>query len=80
MVNGPELLNKYVGATEEAIRELFADAEEDAAANGEDAELHLIIFDEIDAICKKVPFILFVVFPFACLGGCDSGMKPRGRH
>ena len=53
VVNGPELLNKYVGATEEAIRELFADAEEDAAANGEDAELHLIIFDEIDAICKK---------------------------
>jgi vesicle-fusing ATPase len=52
VVNGPEVLNKYVGATEEKIRDLFKDAEEDQAANGEDADLHIIIFDEIDSICK----------------------------
>lgn len=53
VVNGPELLNKYVGQSEENIRALFADAEADQAANGNDASLHIIIFDEIDAICKQ---------------------------
>ena len=53
IVNGPEVLNRYVGASEEAIRALFKDAEEDYKANGENADLHLIIFDEIDAICKS---------------------------
>ena len=81
VVNGPEVLNKYVGASEENIRNLFADAEAeykkcgDASGAREQkkggrrvletcpvaavharrprlAELHVIIFDEIDAICK----------------------------
>ena len=52
MVNGPEVLNKYVGASEENIRNLFADAEKDQATKGEESDLHVIIFDEIDAICK----------------------------
>jgi SpoVK/Ycf46/Vps4 family AAA+-type ATPase len=30
VVNGPEILNKYVGASEENIRKLFADAEKEA--------------------------------------------------
>ena len=30
IVNGPEVLNKYVGASEENIRKLFADAEAEA--------------------------------------------------
>lgn len=30
IVNGPEILNKYVGASEENIRKLFADAEKEA--------------------------------------------------
>ena len=53
IVNGPEILNKYVGASEENIRELFKDAEEEQANAGDDSELHVIIFDEIDAICKS---------------------------
>merc|ERR1711959_862717 len=53
VVNGPEILNKFVGQSEENIRNLFADAEADLAQNGESAELHVIIFDEIDAICKQ---------------------------
>lgn len=53
VVNGPEILNKFVGQSEENIRNLFADAEADYAENGDSSELHIIIFDEIDAICKQ---------------------------
>lgn len=53
IVNGPEILNKYVGQSEENIRSLFQDAEIDFDKNGDNADLHVIIFDEIDAICKK---------------------------
>jgi vesicle-fusing ATPase len=53
IVNGPEILNKFVGASEENIRNLFKDAEEEQAEMGDDSELHIIIFDELDAICKS---------------------------
>lgn len=53
IVNGPEILNKYVGQSEENIRLLFKDAEDDYAKNAENSSLHIIIFDEIDAICKQ---------------------------
>ena len=53
IVSGPEVLNKYVGGSEEKIRELFKEAEEEQAIAGDDSELHVIIFDEIDAICKQ---------------------------
>ncbi|ETO19100.1 N-ethylmaleimide-sensitive fusion protein [Reticulomyxa filosa] len=53
VVNGPEVLNKFVGQSEENIRELFRDAQEDQQKNGDKAGLHIIIFDEIDAICKQ---------------------------
>ena len=53
VVNGPEILNKYVGQSEENIRNLFADAEAEYKTKGEHSSLHIIIFDEIDAICKK---------------------------
>lgn len=53
VVNGPALLNKFVGASEEALRELFKDAADAFALHGEHAEVYIIIFDEIDAICKK---------------------------
>lgn len=53
IVNGPEVLNKYVGESKKNIRALFEDAEKDQAENGDNASLHLIVFDEIDAICKK---------------------------
>ena len=35
IVNGPEVLNKFVGASEENIRNLFADAEMDYKKMGE---------------------------------------------
>lgn len=53
IVNGPEVLNKYVGQSEENIRNLFKDAEEEYKAKGEFSQLHIIIFDELDAICRK---------------------------
>lgn len=53
VVNGPEILNKFVGQSEENIRKLFVDAEQDQNENGDASELHIIIFDEIDAICKQ---------------------------
>jgi len=53
IVNGPEILNKYVGGSEEKIRELFADAEQEQAEAGDQSMLHIIIMDEMDAICKQ---------------------------
>lgn len=52
VVSGPEVLNKYVGASEENIRNLFKDAETEYKSRGDDSELHIIIFDEFDAICR----------------------------
>lgn len=53
IVNGPEIMNKYVGETEKNIRDLFQDAKNDMQNLGDDSQLHIIIFDEIDAICKS---------------------------
>ncbi|KAH7571379.1 hypothetical protein JRO89_XS04G0031500 [Xanthoceras sorbifolium] len=53
IVNGPEVLSKFVGETEKNIRDLFADAENDQRSRGDQSDLHVIIFDEIDAICKS---------------------------
>ncbi|CAM8938092.1 unnamed protein product [Rhodiola kirilowii] len=53
IVNGPEVLSKFVGETEKNVRDLFADAENDQRTRGDESELHVIIFDEIDAICKS---------------------------
>ena len=53
VVNGPELFDKYVGETEKKIRELFVKAEKDEKENGENSGLHVIVFDEIDSICRS---------------------------
>jgi vesicle-fusing ATPase len=53
IINGPEVLNKYVGQSEENIRKLFADAEKEYKARGDESDLHIIIFDELDAVCKQ---------------------------
>ena len=52
LVSGPEILNKYVGESEAAVRRLFEDAEREEKSKGTKSNLHMIIFDEIDAICK----------------------------
>jgi len=53
VVNGPEILSKYVGQSEENIRALFAEAEAEQQEKGDNSELHIIIFDEIDSVCKQ---------------------------
>ncbi|EGT45441.1 hypothetical protein CAEBREN_09873 [Caenorhabditis brenneri] len=53
IVNGPQILDKYVGESESNVRKLFADAEEEWRRCGANSGLHIIIFDEIDAICKQ---------------------------
>lgn len=47
IINGPEILNKFVGESEKNIRDIFGDAIKAPH------ELHIIIFDEIDAICRS---------------------------
>jgi len=42
-----------VGGSEENIRKLFHDAEVEEKERGPESDLHVIIFDEIDAICKQ---------------------------
>lgn len=44
-LNGPEIMSKYVGGSEEKIREIFEEAEENAPS--------IIFIDEIDAIAPK---------------------------
>ena len=88
VVNGPEVLNKYVGASEENIRNLFKDAEDEQLARGDASDLHVIIFDEIDAICKArgsvssgsgAPLSLLLVLDLAS-GQIDAGQYPAGVH
>lgn len=47
VVQGPELLNKFVGQSEENVRNLFKDA-----IASKDDKIHLIICDECDALCR----------------------------
>eukprot|EP01041_Mallomonas_annulata_P011047 gene11047-23098_t len=65
IVNGPEILDKFVGEAERNIRSLFADAEEEWTTRGPDSALHVIIFDELDAIAKVR----------GSLGGDGSGVR-----
>lgn len=53
VVNGPEIFDKYVGEAERKIRELFVPAEKDQKENGDESDLHVIIFDEFDAVCMQ---------------------------
>lgn len=52
IVNGPDVLSKYVGESEENVRKLFAEAKRDQNELGDDSPLHVIIFDEFDSIAK----------------------------
>ena len=46
-------MDKYVGEAERNIRDLFAPAEEEWESKGAESELHVVIFDEFDAIAKR---------------------------
>ena len=53
IVNGPEILDKFIGEAEKRVRDLFAPAELEYAQVGDDSALHIIILDEMDAIARK---------------------------
>lgn len=53
IVNGPEILDKFVGEAEKNIRALFAPAEIEYDQVGDKSALHVIILDEMDAIARK---------------------------
>ena len=52
IVRGPEILSHFLGESEKKIRELFADARHDQEMVGDRSDIHIIIFDELDSICK----------------------------
>jgi vesicle-fusing ATPase len=47
IISGPEIFGKYVGESEGKVRELFKDAEDNPS------DFHVIIIDEMDAMCRK---------------------------
>ncbi|KAI9439370.1 AAA-domain-containing protein [Lactarius psammicola] len=49
----PEIMSKHVGQSGENIRKLFEDAEEEYKEKGDESGLHIIIFDELDAMFKR---------------------------
>lgn len=53
IINGPEVLSKFVGQSEENVRKMFTDAEQEYKQKGDASGLHIIIFDELDAVCKQ---------------------------
>lgn len=53
IVNGPEILDKFIGEAERNIRALFAPAEQEYKELGDKSALHIIILDEMDAIARK---------------------------
>jgi len=53
IVNGPEILDKFIGEAEKKVRDLFAPAEKEYAQVGDKSALHMIILDEMDAIARK---------------------------
>ena len=52
LINGPEVISKYLGESEKNLRAHFKDAHTAWEKRGALSELHVIIIDEIDAICK----------------------------
>lgn len=56
VINGPQLLSKWIGESESNVRKLFEEAQKDQEDenNGKgQSGLHMIVFDEIDALFKK---------------------------
>ena len=53
IVSGPEIFNHMLGESEHKTRDLFVDAHRDQKLYGSDSTLHIIVFDEIDAVCKR---------------------------
>lgn len=53
IVDGPSILDKFIGEAEKNIRALFEPAEREYEQLGDDSALHVIVLDELDAIARK---------------------------
>ena len=53
IVNGPEILDKFIGEAEKRVRALFAPAEQEYKQVGDASALHVIVLDEFDSIARK---------------------------
>lgn len=53
IVNAGEIFSKYVGDSEANVRNLFKDAKADEENLGDESPLHIIVFDEFDAISRS---------------------------
>jgi len=53
ILSGPEVFSQYVGQSGAKIRQLFEPAEKEWEEKGNASKLHVIIIDEIDAMCKN---------------------------
>jgi len=51
IISGPEVFTKWMGQSEENVRNLFKDAEAEWKSKGDKSGLHVVIIDEIDAMC-----------------------------
>jgi transitional endoplasmic reticulum ATPase len=72
IINGPEVMSKYVGEAEKKIREVFEDAEQNAPC--------IIFIDEIDAVAPKREEAMGVEGRVvAQLLASLDGMKKRGQ-
>lgn len=58
IVDGPEIFGMWLGESESNIRNLFADAEKEYACVGDASRLHVIIFDEFDAVCPNRKYLV----------------------
>ena len=52
VVDGPALVSKFLGESEKNMRDLFVPAQLEQKSKGAASNLHIIIFDELDAICR----------------------------
>ncbi|KAK7857715.1 vesicle-fusing atpase [Quercus suber] len=83
VVNGPELLVKWVGESEQNVRSLFSEARKDYEDNGDNSSLHIIIIDELDSIARIDGFSginnIFIVGTTNRLDLIDSALLRPGR-
>ena len=68
-VKGPELLNKYIGASEQSVRELFERAQS--------ARPCVLFFDEFESIAPKRYFLKLKLFPEMYRGHDSTGVTDR---
>ena len=53
VIHGPEIFSCMLGESEKKIRDLFDDVRPDQKVYGANSQLHVIIFNEIDAVYKN---------------------------